>query len=72
MNEMTSVATNGSWVRTMVKISAGSNGARRGQFAELVSGGLLGSVSPASLRLSTATLMSHPSGCPGLPWRATS
>ena len=31
MNEMTSVATNGSWVTMIMKISAGSSGARRAQ-----------------------------------------
>ena len=31
MNEMTSVTTNGSWVTTIMKISAGSSGARRAQ-----------------------------------------
>src|SRR5688572_4304547 len=34
MNEMTSVATNGSWVTTIMKIRAGSRGARRAQSAE--------------------------------------
>src|SRR3954470_18132361 len=34
MNEMTSVATKGSWVTMIVKISAGSRGARRAQSAE--------------------------------------
>src|SRR5262245_35430336 len=33
MNEMTSVATNGSWVTTTRNTSAGSNGARRAQAA---------------------------------------
>ena len=31
MNEMTSVTTNGSWVTMIMKISAGSSGARRAQ-----------------------------------------
>ena len=31
MNEITSVATNGSWVTTIMKIRAGSSGARRAQ-----------------------------------------
>ena len=34
MNEMTIVATNGSWVIRMVKISAGSSGALRAQSPE--------------------------------------
>src|SRR5688572_4566673 len=34
MNEMNSVATNGSWVTTIMKIRAGSRGARRAQSAE--------------------------------------
>jgi hypothetical protein len=34
MNEITSVATNGSWVRMIVKIRAGSSGARRAQSPE--------------------------------------
>src|ERR1700754_4918074 len=34
MNEMISVTTNGSWVTMIVKISAGSSGARRAQFAD--------------------------------------
>src|SRR5215207_8116110 len=33
MNEMTSVATNGSWVTTIMNTSAGSSGARRAQSA---------------------------------------
>src|SRR5436305_15245110 len=32
MNEMISVPTNGSWVTTIMKISAGRSGARRAQF----------------------------------------
>src|SRR5688500_3301319 len=34
MNEMNSVATNGSWVTTIMKIRAGSSGARRAQSAD--------------------------------------
>ena len=34
MNEIARVATNGSWVRMIVKISAGSSGARRPQSPE--------------------------------------
>src|SRR3954452_10864381 len=34
MNEMTSVATKGSWVTMIMKISAGSSGARRAQSAD--------------------------------------
>ncbi len=34
MNETIKVTTNGSWVTTIVKISAGSRGARRAQTAD--------------------------------------
>jgi hypothetical protein len=48
MNEMTSVAMKGSCVRTMVKISAGSSGARRLQSEDLFSDGLSGPARPVS------------------------
>jgi hypothetical protein len=34
MNDTISVTTNGSWVTMIVKMSAGSNGARRAQSAD--------------------------------------
>src|SRR4051812_46573691 len=58
MNEIPSVATNGSWVRMMVKISAGSSGARRAQSPEGRREGRAWAVAPAARRpLPTATLI---------------
>src|SRR3954471_17620733 len=60
MNEIPSVATNGSWVRRMVKISAGSSGARRDQSPERRGAGLAVAVPLAVLsrrELPTATLI---------------
>src|SRR4051794_4762751 len=58
MNEIPSVATNGSWVRRMVKISAGSSGARRDQSPEGRRVGRAWADAPAARRpLPTATLI---------------
>ena len=61
MNEMTSVATNGSWVTMIMKISAGSSGARRAQSPVRRSAvppprRRGGAVPPRRTRLSTAVL----------------
>src|SRR5690242_9903009 len=62
MNEITSVTRNGSWVRMMVKISAGSSGARRAHSPERRSAddGTPGPAPAPGRPVSTATLMMVP------------
>src|SRR5690242_16943773 len=66
MNEMPRVTTNGSWVRMMVKISAGSSGARRDQSLERrrVDRAMEAPAAPCWRPVPTATLIGP------LPWCA--
>src|SRR5918993_5490041 len=82
MNEMISVKTKGNWVTTMVKISAGSSGARRAQSAERRSaplgggeggggGGGVGGSCPRPRLVSRVVLIPLPSPSVVLPARSS-